>query len=110
VTETIVGPAVLGLKAAAGVGLQDGADAPAGPKLLLCFAPHFRRDLGAIERRLTRAFATGDASGPAAPVIGETDIGERDITRAIIPLDAVPRAQLRELLAGGPALLTLARG
>ncbi len=106
-TETIVGPEVLGRKAAAGVGLQDDAGEP---RLLLCFAPHFRRDLHAIERRLTEAF--GDARSPSgtAPVIGEKDIGERDITRGIIPLDAVPRARLRELLAGGPALVELARG
>ena len=41
-------------------------------------------------------------------MIGEADIGERDVVRAVVALDTVDEAVLRSLLAGGPALVALA--
>jgi hypothetical protein len=104
----IAGPALMGRKAAFGAGLRDTTEAPAGPKLLLCAAPHYVRDLARIERRLQERFGDDDAPAARRPVIGETDIGERDIVQAVIPLAGVSAGELRGLLSGGPALLRLA--
>lgn len=106
--ETMIGPAVLGTKSAMAVGLQDDAGAPAGPKLLVCAAPHYVRDLRRIERRLRARFADDALPPDRRPVIGLADIGERDVVRAIVALDTVDGAVLRGLLAGGPALAALA--
>lgn len=102
--EVILGPRTLGPTSAIGVSLTDDADAPAGPKLRICAAPHYVRELHATEERLERAFG---GRGSAA-VIGEDEIGEREIVSAVVPIGQLDATELRGLLAGGPALLRLA--
>lgn len=105
--QTLVGPGRLGTKSAIGVGLVDTRDAPSGPKLVVCAAPHFFRDLHVVEDRLHRLFP--DAGRPAAqrPVIAEQEIGERDVMGAAVALDQVDPQLVRALLSGGPRLVQL---
>lgn len=108
--EVIVGPTVLGRMASAGVSILTSGDAPAGAKLVVCLAPHYARELHAAEDRLKAAFPAKGAAAGRAPVVAEQEIGEREIVGASVPLERVDPALVRELLAGGPALLDLARG
>ncbi len=105
--EVIVGPGVLGRMSSIGAGVVSTDDAPAGPKLLVCAAPHYARDLHATEGRLAKRFPAEGAAAGREPVVAEQEIGEREIVGAAIPLDAVKPALLRELLSGGPALTAL---
>lgn len=107
--EVIVGPTTLGRMSAAGAAIVDTADAPSGPKLVVCLAPHLARDLHAGEARLEAAFPP-KGSEDRAPVIAELEIGEREIVGATVPLEQVDPKLVRELLAGGTALLKLAQG
>jgi len=99
---TIVGEEAMGHDAAIGAGLRRSAEAPAGLQLVVCGAPHFRRHLFSMERRLERRY--GDAGKPAIAV---TELGEREIVSAVIPATEVPRDELRALLAGSVRLRTL---
>lgn len=108
--EVIVGPAKLGRMAAAGAAIVDTADAPAGPKLIVCLAPHYARELHAGETRLSAAFPAKGVAADRAPIIAEQEIGEREIVGATVPLEQVDPALVRELLAGGAALEQLALG
>lgn len=105
--QTVVGPTVLGTKSAIGVSLIDSQDAPAGPKLLICAAPHFFRDLHRVETRLGRLFPSTGLATADRPVIGEQEIGERDIMAGAVALDQIDDALLDDLLAGGPRLVAL---
>lgn len=98
--ETIVGPAVLGTRSAIGAGVRPGPDG--GHVLAVCAAPHLRRDLRRIARRLR-------AGLPGAVVRG-AEIGERDIVMAEADVAHVPRARLLALLSGGRELRRLATG
>lgn len=100
--QTIVGPAVLGRMSAIGAGIAPSTEVAGRTDLLVCAAPHFRRDLYRIQRRLERRF------GRAA--VGEQEIGERDIVGARVALADVPRAEVLALLRGGQALVRIAKG
>lgn len=102
--EVILGPGLLGPTSAIGASLTDDADSPAGPKLRICAAPHYVRELHAIEERLKAAFG---GTGRAA-VIGEQEIGEREIVSAIVPVDELGARRFADLLGGGPELRRLA--
>ncbi len=104
--QTIVGSAVLGSKSAIGVSLIDTADAPSGPKLLICVAPHFFRDLHRAEGRLQRLFPS-DGPADRRPIISEQEIGEREIVGASVALDQVDPKLVDELLRGGPRLVAI---
>lgn len=105
--ETIVGPGVLGVRSAIGAAVIDTQDPPAGPKLVICATPHFYRDLGRVERRIATLFPSDGLPPEDRPVIGEQEIGERDIMGAAIALDQVPASVLRNLLEGGDQLVAL---
>lgn len=108
--EVIVGPSVMGRMSAVGASVVNTKDAPSGPKLLICAAPHFARDLHATEERLKARFPMGDAAPAQAPVVAEQEIGEREIVGAAVALDQIDPALLRDLISGGPALIKLAQG
>lgn len=108
--EVILGPTKLGRMAAAGAAIVDTKDAPAGPKLVVCLAPHYARELHAGEARLQAAFSAQGIAPSRKPVIAEQEIGEREIVGATVPLEQVDPELVRELLAGGPALVELALG
>lgn len=97
--ETIIGSAVLGANSAIGAGLRPAGTG--GEELAICAAPHYRRDLRRIERRLKARY-------PGATV-GEVDIGERDIIAAKLRSGSLAHVELLELLGGGRALRTIAR-
>lgn len=109
VTEVILGPALLGDRAAIGASVLTSAEPPAGRKLLISAAPHLHRELDRIERALRRRFPSVGLSAAERPVIGFEEIGEREIVRAVVSVDQVRPALLRDLVGGGPALLALAR-
>lgn len=98
--ETIVGPAVLGTRSAIGAGVRPGA--AGGHVLAVCAAPHLRRDLGRIARRLRAGLPGADVHG--------AEIGERDIVMAEVDVARVPRERLLALLSGGRDLRRLATG
>lgn len=106
----IIGPSVVGRMSSVGASVITTEDAPAGPKLLICGAPHYARDLHRMEDRLKATFPAGDAAAGTEPVIAEQEIGEREIVGAAIAMDQVDPTLLRELLAGGPALVKLIEG
>lgn len=108
VAQTVLGPGVMGADAAVGVGIAASRDAPAGLQLRICGAPHYRRHIHAMERRLQRRFGRSGAGARSAPVIGEHEIGEREVVRAVVAAESVPRAVLLRLLAGGRSLRALA--
>lgn len=108
--SVIVGPAAVGKVAAAGASVIDTKDAPAGPKLVVCLAPHLLREVHASEHRLEAAFPAEGAPAGREPIIGEQEIGEREIVGATVALDQVDPALVRELLSGGDALLKLQLG
>lgn len=110
VAQTIVGPHVMGRDAAIGVGLRTGADAPAGVKLAICWAPYYRRDIHAAQQRIERGLLPLLADRDGDAVVGEIEIGEREILSAVLPAEALPKATLRGLLRGRPALTAIARG
>lgn len=106
--QVIVGSDVVGPVAAIGAGVIDTADQPAGPKLLVCAAPHYRRQVHQLEHELTELFpAQGPPAGRA--VTAEVEIGEREMVGSAVLLAQVDRALLRDLLSGGPALVSLMR-
>jgi hypothetical protein len=100
--QTILGPRTMGHDAALGVGLAESGDAPAGLQLRICGAPRYIRDIHATERALAARF------GDTAAVIGENEIGEREIVFATVPADAVPKRTLLALLSAGDELRALA--
>jgi hypothetical protein len=106
--QVIVGSAVMGRSSAVGAALVDSEDLPKGRKLLICAAPHFVRDLDPTLARLRAAFPTAGTSADTRPLIGEMDIGERDIVRATVSVATIKPSLLRDLIAGGPALTRLA--
>ncbi|MBO9533019.1 MAG: hypothetical protein J7513_08605 [Solirubrobacteraceae bacterium] len=73
-----------------------------GPVLHVCAAPHYVRELHAIEGRLKTRFPKAE--------VGEQEIGEREIVSAVVPVDDLDASELRGLLGGGASLLELARG
>lgn len=104
VAQTFLGPGNMGTDAAIGAGLAMSRDAPAGPQLRICGAPHYRRHIHETERRLQRLLRpAGDAA-----VIGEYEIGEREIVRAIVAVDDLPRSTLLGLLGGERQLRAVA--
>lgn len=104
--QVIVGPAVAGKWAAIGAGVVDDADQPSGPKLRLCAAPHWVREVHALEKQLSDAFpATGDPA--LRPVVAEMEIGEREMVSATVSLKTIDPTLLRDYLAGGPGLVEL---
>ena len=80
-------PGTMGRDAALGVGLAESGDAPAGIQLRICGAPHFIRDIHAMQHALEARFGGG------ASVIGEKEIGEREIVFATVAADAVRRGR-----------------
>lgn len=108
--SVIVGPEVVGKVAAAGASVIDTKDAPAGPKLVVCLAPHLLREIHASEKRLEQAFPSKGLPAGREPIIGEQEIGEREIVSAVVALDQVDPALVRDLLSGGPALVDLQLG
>lgn len=96
--ETIVGPRRLGHMSAIGASVRRTDDGVL--TLAVCAAPHRRRDLYRIQRRIERLL-------PRARV-GEAEIGERDIVAAEVPVAHVRRALVRALVAGEGRLLALA--
>jgi hypothetical protein len=103
--QTILGPGTMGDDAALGVGLAESGDRPAGIQVRICAAPHYLRHVHAAEKAFERRFG---GLGRAEAVWGEQEIGEREIGFATVAADALPRATVLELLAGGPALRSLA--
>lgn len=102
IAQTILGPQTMGSDAAVGVGLAESGDAPAGLQLRICGAPHFLRDLHAMERALHEAFPAKEN------VIREFEFGEREMVSGTIAAGTVPTARLLDLLAGGRSLRALA--
>jgi hypothetical protein len=100
--QVILGPRAMGRDAALGVGLAESGDAPAGLQLRICGAPHYIRELHAMELALDERF------GAAGAVIGEHEIGEREIVFATVPAGAVPPRRLLSLLAAGDELRAIA--
>jgi len=103
--QTLLGPGTMGDDAALGVGLAESGDVPAGIQLRICAAPHHLRHVHAAEQAFAKRFGR---LGRARAVWGEREIGEREIGFATVAADALPRATVLELLAGGPALRALA--
>jgi hypothetical protein len=100
--QTILGPATMGYDAALGAGLAESRDAPAGLQLRICGAPHLIREIHAMERALKHAFpARGN-------VIGEREIGEREIVFGTVAASTLEQAELLDLVAGGRSLRALA--
>jgi hypothetical protein len=97
--ETLLGPATMGRDAALGVALRTGADPPAGRKLVICFAPHYRRAIHTARRALGRRFG-----GLPGARIEEVEIGERETLSAVLPARALGRGTVLDLLSGGAAL------
>ena len=85
--QTVLGSRTMGRDAALGVGLAESGDAPAGIQLRICGAPHYIRDIHAMEHTLETRFGGGGS------VIGEKEIGEREIVFATVAADAVPAAR-----------------
>lgn len=104
--QTLIGPGELGEDTALGVGVRASKDAPAGVQVLICWAPHFARDLHTVERRIKARY--GDLS--PKPVIGEVEIGERETLSAILPADALPKGEALRLLAADETLRSLVPG
>jgi len=100
--QTILGPETMGDDAALGAGLAESGDAPAGIQLRICGAPRLVREIHAMERALEKAFPE------PRNVIGEREIGEREIVAGTVAADAVDPARLLDLLAGGRSLRALA--
>src|SRR4029079_19174891 len=100
-----LGPGTMGDDAALGVGLAESGDAPAGIQLRICAAPHHLRHVHAAEQAFAKRFGE---LGRARAAWGEREIGEREMGLATVAADALPRATVLELLAGGPALRALA--
>ena len=103
--QTLLGPGTMGDDAALGVGLAESGDAPAGVQVRICAAPHYIRHVHAAEKAFAKRFGE---LGRAKAVWGEREIGEREIGFATVAAEALPRATVLELLAGGPALHALA--
>jgi hypothetical protein len=103
--QTLLGPGTMGDDAALGVGLAESGDVPAGIQVRICAAPHYLRHVHAAEKAFARRFGE---LGRARAIWGEQEIGEREIGFATVAADALPRATVLELLAGGPALRALA--
>jgi Alkaline phosphatase len=76
--QTILGPRTMGRDAALGVGPALSGDAPAGVQLRICGAPHHLRDVHATEHALEERF------GRVSAVVGEREIGDREIVFAKI--------------------------
>lgn len=106
--QTILGPGTMGDDAALGVGLAVSQDAPAGLQLRICGAPHYIRHLHAMERTLKARFGDLKTADGRSPIIGEQEIGEREIVAATLPADALSTAQLLNLLSGAEDLRDLA--
>lgn len=107
VAEVVVGAEVLGRDAALGIGLRPSGDKPAGVQLVVCYAPRFLRQIDATSEGLANRY--GDiAAGARAPIIGEIELGERELLSAVLPADRLPRAEVEALLGGGSELLALA--
>jgi hypothetical protein len=107
VAERLLGPATVGRGAAVGVALSHVGTAT--PHLVVCASPRLVRDLGPVEARM-RARLSGVATSTQKPVIGEVELGERDVVRGALPVAGVSAAGLRALLSGGPQLRALLRG
>ena len=106
--QTIVGPAVMDRDGAIGAGLRATRDRPAGVQLAICFAPRLRREIHAAQRRIERRYAAAlSLPRERRPVIGELEIGEREMLSAVLPADAVDERELLALLGGGRALRRL---
>lgn len=99
--QTILGSKTMGRDAALGVGLAVSGDAPAGVQLRICGAPHYIRDIHAMERALRARFGDG-------ALVGEREIGEREIVFATVAAGELPERQLLRLLAAGEELRALA--
>ncbi len=100
--QTILGPETMGDDAALGAGLAESGDAPAGIQLRICGAPRLVREIHAMERAL------GEAFPEPGTVVGEREIGEREIVAGTVAADAIDPARLLDLLAGGRSLRALA--
>lgn len=99
IAQVITGPERLGQESAIGVGLAEAGDPPSGPHLRICVAPLRVKAVHDAEDRLMKLFpANGDPA--TRPVIGEQEIGEREIVSAKISLSRVSAAQLRGWLDG----------
>jgi hypothetical protein len=105
--QTIVGPAVMGRDSAIGAGLRATRDRPAGVQLAICFAPRLRREIHEAQRRIDRRYGSLPVPRERKPVIGELEIGEREMLSAVLPADAVDERELLALLGGGRALTRL---
>lgn len=104
--QVIVGPAVVGKWAAVGAGVVNDSDQPAGPKVRVCVAPHWVREVHHLEEVLGEKFpATGDPA--TRPVVAEVEIGEREMIGATVSLETIAPGLLRDYLAGGPELVGL---
>lgn len=99
--QTILGPRSMGRDAALGVGLALSGDAPAGVQLRICGAPQYVRDIRAMEQALEQRFG-------GTALVGEREIGEREIVFATVPAGALRPAVLLRLLAAGEPLRALA--
>ena len=104
--QTMLGPGTMGDDAALGVGLAESGDAPAGRPAAHLRAPRTTSATSTPPRR--RSPSRFGELGRAKAVWGEQEIGEREIGFATVAADALPRATVLELLAGGPALRALA--
>lgn len=104
--QVIVGPAVMGRDAALGVGLRKSADKPAGVQLAVCYAPRYIRQIDEGDVAVTRRYGRV-ADGARSPIIGEREIGERELLSAVLPADRLPSGELADLLRGGPRLRAL---
>lgn len=100
---TILGPPVLGRRSAIGVGVRDNRDRPSGPVVRVCAAPLRVRTLDAIADRLTSRFGSDGA------VVGLTEIGEREIVEASIPLDRLGPRKAIDLLSAGSTVRAIAK-
>jgi hypothetical protein len=100
--QVILGSRTMGRDAALAVGLAESGDAPAGLQLRICGAPRYLRDIHAMERALEQRF------GATGAVVGENEIGEREIVFALVPAGAVAPRRLLRLLAAGDELRGLA--
>jgi hypothetical protein len=92
--QVILGPRTMGHDAALGVGLAERA----GVELRVCGAPHYLRELHAMEQALERRFARAV----------EHEIGEREIVFATVPADALPPRALLAFLGARAELRALA--